>query len=119
MARPTSSIEKKVRIQKVFTMIVDARSTATIVEFCKKEYKVSFQTVYSYIKEADVFVAETLFAECVVKLSRAVAQREKLIEKLIDDGSYTAAGQLMMDREKLFGLYEATKQDTNITIKVQ
>ncbi len=117
-AHMVSAAEKKMRINTVFDMIIEGKATTTIVKFCMSEWGVVQRTGYAYLTDADKILKNVLKVKKREKINRAVAQREFLIERLIDGGAYGAAIQGLADRDKLQGLYEQTDTDITVTIEV-
>ncbi len=119
-AHNISAVEKKLRIHKVFEMLIEGKSTTTVSKFCMEEWGVIQRTSYRYMQDADKMIAETLKSKKVSKVNRAVAQRELLIEKLIDSNQLAMAAQVMGDVGKLQGLYaQDDVADVNITLKIK
>ncbi len=111
--------ERKIRVNTVLDMIIAGKSTKTVIDFAMKTWGVSLQTAYKYINTGDKLLGETLKKDRAKKVNYAVAQREFLIEKLIEDGSYAAAIQGLADRDKLQGLYtQDDSPDATVVIEI-
>ncbi len=111
--------EKKLKDHRAFELLLEGKATTTVRKILMEEYGVTYQGASRYIHAADKLMQEALKSKRVAKLNRAVAQREVLIEKLLEDGQLAMAAQLMGDSAKLQGLYVQDEgADTNVTIKV-
>ncbi len=111
--------EKKVRIHTVLDLIIAGKSTKSVIDFAMKKWGISQRSAYHYINDGDKILGETLKKDRVKKVNYAIAQREFLIEKLIEEGSYGAAIQGLADRDKLQGLYlQDDSVDATVVLKI-
>ncbi len=118
--KPVAKVEKDLRVQTVFEMLVEGKSTVTVSKFCMKEYGVCQRTSYRYMQEADKVISAMLKSKKKSKIDRAISQRELLIEKLIDSNQLAMAAQVMADSGKLQGLYaQDDTAEVNITLKIK
>jgi len=113
-----SKAEREMRVQEVFEMVVNGKSTFTIVKHCKEKWGVANTTAYAYVTSADKKLTTVLATKREVRINRAIAQREMLIEKMLDSDQLAVAGQMMGDSAKLMGLYEQVDVGANVNIKV-
>lgn len=114
MATRTSRSEKRKRVHLVFEMLIEGKATVTILTHCMDAWGVSKRTAYDYMQEADDVLKDMLKGKKIAKVNRAVALRETLIEKLIDNKNYPMAFQIMMDKSKLENLYEQPEEERHI-----
>jgi hypothetical protein len=113
-----SKAERKRRVHSVFELLVEGTATVAVVKFCMDEWDVAWGTAYHYIRAADKLMAKALAAKREDRISRAIAQREHLIEKLINAGQFAAAIQGLADKDKMIGLYEQPEHESNVTIEI-
>ena len=116
---PVTSAARKLRVQEVFEMILELKSTATIITHMKKKHGVTMNTVYDYITDANRLMKRHVKIKQEDALNKAIAQRETIVENLIIEGSFAAAAQALADKGKLEGLYEVEDKKTTVNIKVQ
>jgi len=112
----TSQAQRTVRVQQVFTMMCECKSTATIVKTIMEQHGVKRNTVEAYIRGANKELKEMYSAQKEDKVAKAIAQRENVIEKLTEQGNYAMVSQALADKAKLEGLYEKEQQETTIVI---
>ncbi len=118
--RKVSAAERELRVHEVFEMLIEGKSTTTVSKHCMEKWNITQRTSYNYMTSADKMIAATLKSKKVSKVNRAVAQRELLIEKLIDSNQLAMAAQVMGDVGKLQGLYaQDDVADVNITLKIK
>ncbi len=116
--RILSNGERKVRINEVAELLIEGKSTASVRKHCSDKWDLKRDAISKYITAADKLIGEAMKGKKVAKIARAVAQRENLIEKLIDTKNYGAAIQGLADKDKLQGLYEQDAQEVNVSIEV-
>ena len=113
-----SSAQKALRVAEVLDMIIVSKSTATIIKIMIEKYGVNRPTVDRYIKAATLILRKQMSIKKTDKINRALAQREHIIEKLMDVESYAVAAQALSDKNKLEDLYSHDEVATNVVIKV-
>ncbi len=118
--RSVSAAEKKLRIYQVFEMVIESKSTASIIKFCMDKWGITIGTSYQYLTGANKVMEEHLQGKRKDSIKKAIHQREFIIEKLMDSEQYAMASQALADKNKLEGLYaqdEAT--DTTVILKIK
>ncbi len=110
--------QKKVRIHKVFKMLCEGSSTATVHDYMKKEWKLSVRSRTYYIKESYDLMKRMLSAEKETLIAKTLHQREFVIEKLATAGNFAMMSQAISDRDKVLGLYEKNEDDKTVTSPV-
>ncbi len=113
-----SHAEKKVRVHEVFELLLEGKASATVRKHCMEKWDMSFKGAGRYVEDADKLMTEVLKSKRESRVNRAIGQREKLIEKLIDGDQLAMAAQVMGDSAKLQGLYAQEDQAATINIKV-
>ncbi len=118
--RCVSSAERKLRVYKVFELVIASKSTASIVQFCQKKWGVSLDTSYKYLASTNKVMEEHLKGKRSASIKKAIHQREHIIEKLMDSEQYAMAQQALADKNKLEGLYAQDEAaDTTVILKIK
>ncbi len=118
--RCVSSAERKRRVYEVFEMIIESKSTASIVKYCMEKYGVTLDTSYKYVASADKVMSEHLQGKRKDSIKKAIHQREHIIERLMDSDQYAMASQALDSKNKLEGLFtESETTDATVVLKIK
>ncbi len=106
------------RVQDVFNMMMESKSSATIIATIREKYDVSAATVGRDTTRALKMLKKQLAIKKADKVLKAVGQREHIIEKLMDSEQYAMASQALADKNKLENLYEQDHIEPGVVIEV-
>jgi len=107
--------ERLLRVHKVYEMLLASKSKVKITAYCRDKWGVKEPTAREYVKDAHKAIAESLQGNKIEKLNKAIAQRENIIDTLIENEAYGLLLQYMVDKSKLEKLYDDAS--INITDK--
>lgn len=112
------NIERQDRISKVTQWLIDGHNSRSIIDLCKKEFKVESRAVYTYLEEAREQVKAVTPEQKNYYRNLAVERFNNIYQRALADEKYQVAINAQVEMNKTLGLYEPETNDklgVNIT----
>ena len=116
MAQKSDKAEIEVRINKVYSLILQCHSSEKIIAYANQNWGINRAQAKTYIKRARAQMKEV----CAIEREEAYAEemelRREIIRKALDDKKYQTALQAADSRAKLRGLFDKLEQAIDTVI---